>query len=42
MDRDKLFTYIQNSKALIFPSIWFEGRPMVIQEAINLKTIVIF
>lgn len=41
MDRDKLFTYIQNSKALIFPSIWFEGRPMVIQEAINLKTIVI-
>jgi len=33
--------YIQKAKALIFPSIWYEGMPMTILEAFSLKTPVI-
>lgn len=40
-DYKKTLTFIKNAKALILPSIWYEGMPMTILEAFALKTPVI-
>lgn len=39
--RDEVFRFLKKAKALLFPSIWYEGFPMTIVEALSFGTPVI-
>lgn len=41
VDHDKVLAYVNGAKAVIFPSLWYEGFPMTIAEAAMLGTPVI-
>jgi glycosyltransferase involved in cell wall biosynthesis len=40
-DTETVASYLKASRALIFPSVWYEGFPMVILEALSTGTLVI-
>lgn len=41
MPQDEIFSYLRKATALIFPSMWYEGFPMTIIEAMALGTPVV-
>ncbi len=41
MPHDKTLAYLKNAKALIFPSLWYEGFPMTVVESLACGTPVI-
>lgn len=41
LEKQKIFDYISKAKAVIIPSVWLEGLPMVLLETLSLKTPVV-